>query len=197
LIADGYDIEPETERYVYGLVGAAAGVTLATTALTFKGMGEGGATLTHSGGAFGLVFGGLTQIMIEGDTDATPTRGMGYGAGAGVLAAGIVATPIQVSSSRVLLMDLGSALGGLGGAAAASPLVFGENETEPKNRLWVGAIAAGAVAGGAITYFVTQSSPESSRREQREFVALPRAGVVAASPSETGEAHPAVGGREI
>jgi hypothetical protein len=195
LIADGYDVEPESERYVYGLVGAAAGVTLATAALSFKGMGEGGATLAHSGGALGTVFGGITQLMIDGSTDDTPTLGMGYGAGAGVLAAGALATQIRVSSSRMLLLDLGVALGGLGGAAAASPLVFGEEVTAGRNRIWLGAIAAGALAGGTISYFVTQPSARSAQAQPPpSSTALPWAGVVAESTSSGGRSVPVVGG---
>jgi hypothetical protein len=178
LIAHGYDVEPESERYVYGLVGAAAGVTLATAALSFKGMGEGGATLAHSGGAFGAFFGGLTQLLIEGSTDGTPTLGMGYGAGTGVLAAGALATQLHLTSSRVLLVDLGVALGGLAGAAAASPLVFGEQVTPGRNRAWLGAIATGAIAGGTISYFVTHNVARSAEGAPPRNVALPWAGVV-------------------
>jgi hypothetical protein len=194
LIADGYDVEPESERYVYGLVGAAAGVTLATTALSFKGMGEGGATLSHSGGAFGLFFGGLTQLAIEGSTDDTPTLGMGYGAGAGVLVAGALATQIHVTSSRVLLVDLGIALGGLGGAAAASPLVFGDEVTEPENRLWIGSIAVGALAGGAVTYWITEPSSTRGDQETPRTLALPYGGVIGETTTRDGRRVPAVGG---
>lgn len=194
LIADGYEVEPESERYVYGLVGAAAGVTLATTALSFKGMGEGGATLSHSGGAFGLFFGGLTQLAVEGSTDETPTLGMGYGAGAGVLVAGALATQIHVSSSRVLLVDLGIALGGLAGAAAASPLVFGDEVTESKNRLWVGSIAVGALAGGAVTYWITEPATERGDHETTRTLALPYGGVIGETTTRDGRRVPAVGG---
>ncbi len=67
LLADGYDVSPASDRYVYGLVGASAGITLGTVPLSFKGMGEGGATLTHSGGAFGMLLGGHRA--------SSPTRG--------------------------------------------------------------------------------------------------------------------------
>jgi hypothetical protein len=186
LIADGYEVEPESERYVYGLVGAAAGVTLATAALSFKGMGEGGATLAHSGGAFGMLFGGMTQLLIEGSTDDTPTLGMGYGAGAGVLAAGALATQLHLTSSRVLLVDLGVALGGLAGAAAASPLVFGDGVNPARNRAWLGAIAVGAVTGGTISYFVTEPAARSAQGQPAPSAALPWAGLV-------GDSTPGVG----
>lgn len=194
LLAEAYDVEPESERYVYGLVGAAAGVSLATTALSFKGMGEGGATLSHSGGAFGLLFGGLTQAMIDGSTEDTPTLGMGYGAGIGVLAAGTLATQIHASSSRVLLVDLGTALGGLAGAAAASPLVFGEEVTASKNRAWLGATAAGAVAGGVITYWITEPSGDEGQNPPTRYLALPWGGVVGETTTADGRRALAFGG---
>lgn len=193
LLADGYDVEPPDDRFVYGLAGAAAGMTLATTALTFRGMGEGGATLAHSGGAFGLTLGGLAQLAVEGRTDRTPSRGMGYGAGAGVLVAGAVATQISVSSNRVLLIDLGVVLGGLTGAAAASPLVFGEEQTEGKDRAFVGSVTAGFVAGGVVAYLMTEPSERETPAEKGTRYA-PFAGVIGESLARDGRRQPVYGG---
>jgi hypothetical protein len=193
LLADGYAVDPKDDRFVYGLVGAGAGMTLATTALTFRGMGEGGATLTHSGGAFGMALGGMAQLAFEGRTDKTPTLGMGYGAGAGVLVAGAVATQLSVSSYRVLLIDLGVVLGGLTGAAAASPLVFGEEQTEGKARAWVGSVTAGFVAGGLVAYFMTEPSDKGATSDQGPWVA-PYGGVVAESVARDGRREPVYGG---
>ena len=113
-------------------------------------VGEGGAVLTHSGGAFGMLFGAGTEIAIEGSSDVTPTRGMGIGTGLGVLVAGATATQVDISSSRMLAIDLSVSLGGLSGAALASPLLFVEEPDETHTRLWVGAAALGAVAGAGI-----------------------------------------------
>lgn len=160
LIASSYDV-PESDRYAYGLLGTMAGVTLATTALSFGHMSDGGAVLTHSGGAFGTLLGGLVEATITGKTDETPHRGMGYGAGIGVLAAGTLATQIQISSSRVLMIDLGASLGALTGAAAASPLLLVDetaSNDETRNRLWLASIAAGTLVGGAVGWWTTRPS---------------------------------------
>jgi hypothetical protein len=175
LLADGYDVEPTGDRYAYGLVGAATGVTLATVSLGFEGMGDGGAALAHSGGAFGLLLGGLGEWGVEGSLDRTPSRGMGFGAGAGVLVAGTLATQIDVAPSRVLLVDLGAMLGALTGAAAASPLAFGESETEGKNRLFVVSTAAGALGGAAIAFLTTRPSAAAQAGSSRRVSARPRA----------------------
>lgn len=193
LLADGYDVEPKGDRFVYGLIGAVSGTALATTALTFRGMSEGGATLTHSGGAFGLLLGGMTQLAVEGRADTTPTRGMGYGAGAGVLVAGAVATQIHVAPSRVLLIDLGAMLGGLSGAAAASPLVFGKEHTKGKDRAWLGSVGAGMLAGGVLTFFVTEPADHESAMLCRAWP-LPYAGVIATSTRRDGRVEPVYGG---
>ena len=158
LLAESYGVTPDDEKYAYGLLGATAGVALATTALTFKGMSEGGALLTHSGGALGALMGAITQLTYEGDTEANTRRGIGYGAGAGVLAAGLLATQIEVSPSRVLLVDLGASLGALTGAAVASPLLFvdtGETLGATRQRAWLLSVAAGTLAGGAVALFMT------------------------------------------
>ncbi len=191
LLADGYNVKPKEDRHVYALLGVATGVTLATTALTFKGMGEGGATLTHSGGAFGLLLGGLGQIAIDGDTDTTPTLGMGYGTGVGVVLAGATATQLHIASSRVLLVDLGAGLGGLGGAAAASPLVFGDEPTKSKNRIWVASVTAGVLAGGTIGYLMTEPKRSSA---ELELPFLPYAGVIGQSSTSDGGSQPVYGG---
>jgi hypothetical protein len=154
LIADSYGKKIE-DRYLYGLIGATTGVGLGTVALATGKLSEGGAVLTHSGGAFGMLFGAMTEIAIDGATEGTPTRGMGFGAGAGVLAAGIVATQVEISASRMLLLDLSVSLGGLGGAALASPLLFVEESHDTHTRLWLGAVAVGAVAGGFIGWYFT------------------------------------------
>jgi hypothetical protein len=160
LLAHGYGTEPD-HRYAYGLMGATAGVGLGTVALATGGrMSEGGAVLTHSGGALGMLFGAMTEIGIEGSSDGTPARGMGYGTGAGVLAAGIAATQVDVTASRMLLLDLSVTLGWLGGAAIASPLLVVEDPDETKLRLWLGATALGAVAGGFIGWFATENDTE-------------------------------------
>jgi hypothetical protein len=200
LLADGYDVEPKDDRHLYGLVGAAVGVGLATAALTFGGMGEGGATLAHSGGAFGLLLGGVAQLAYEGRTDFTPTRGMGYGTGIGVLAAGVLATQVQTSPSRVLLVDLGASLGALTGAAAASPLLFvEESESEGRSRAWLSSIAAGTIAGGVLAFWFTR--PEEPPRLANPSLAprprlatlMPFAGVIGEQRGAAGRAGPVFG----
>jgi hypothetical protein len=156
LIAQSYE-KPRDEQYLYGLVGATTGIGLGTVALATGDVGEGGAVLTHSGGAFGMLFGAGTEIAIEGSSDMTPTRGMGIGTGLGVLVAGATATQVDISSSRMLAIDLSVSLGGLSGAALASPLLFVEEPDEAHTRLWVGAAAVGAVAGGVIGWYVSDS----------------------------------------
>ncbi len=171
LLAKSYRVQDE-DRYVYGLVAAAVGVSLSTAALTLKPMSEGGAVLTHSGGAVGTLMGGLTEMAYRGSTKITPERGIGYGAGIGVLAAGVLATQVGVTSSRMLLVDLAASLGALTGAAAGSPLLLvRERESAARNRLWLASIAAGTVIGGGIGWLTTRGSSAKSAR--RDTHALP------------------------
>ncbi len=163
LLAKSYNVQNE-DRYVYGLVAASAGVTLSAAALSFKPMSEGGAVLAHSGGAAGTLIGGLTEMAYRGSTKLTPERGIGYGAGIGVLAAGALATQVKVTSSRMLLIDLAGSLGALTGAAAASPLLLvREKESAARNRLWLASIAAGTVIGSGIGWLSTRGSTQTER----------------------------------
>jgi hypothetical protein len=179
LIAKSYEVQKE-DLYVYGLVAASAGVSLSVAALSFKPMSEGGALLAHSGGAAGTLLGGLTQMAVEGKTDITPERGMGYGAGIGVLTAGALATQVKVTSSRMLLIDLAASLGALTGAAAASPLLLVDESEDPtRNRVWLASIAAGTVVGGAIGWFSTRSAPA---KDDKPLRAMPYFNMEPANP---------------
>jgi hypothetical protein len=154
-IADGRDVQPLTDRYSWGVGGGLIGVGLATFALTQHTMDDGDATLAHSGGALGMLLGGATQFLYEGSTTGTPYTGMGYGSAIGMVAAGVLATRVHVSPSRVLLIDVGAGGGALLGAAAASPLIV-ENQTPAKTRGWMAATLAGSVAGGLATWWLTR-----------------------------------------
>jgi hypothetical protein len=162
LLAQSYDVAPE-DRYVYGIVGAAAGVASATAAVALAPMSEGGATVAHSGGAFGLGLGGLGELLVEGNTDATPVRGMGYGAISGVVLGGALATQVRAPTSRVLLIDLGASLGALSGAAAASPLLIVEEDPHPtRTRIWLSSVALGTVAGGTLAWWLTRGGEQQA-----------------------------------
>jgi len=179
LIAKSYDV-PDQDLYVYGLVAASAGVSLAAAAISAKPVSEGGALLAHSGGAAGTLLGGLTEMAVRGSTSFTPERGMGYGAGIGVLSAGALATQVDVTSSRMLLIDLAASLGALTGAAAASPLLLVDEEESPtQNRLWLASVAAGTVIGGGIGWLSTRSS---APKEGKSLHAMPYFNMEPANP---------------
>jgi hypothetical protein len=192
LIAAGQNVQPSADRYAWGVSGGLAGIALATFALTRTSMDEGDATLVHSGGALGLLVGGATEFIWLGSTTATPYTGMGYGSAIGLVGAGILATQVQVSPSRMLLIDIGTGGGALLGAAAASPLVF-ENKTEANIRGWLSATVAGSVAGGLLTWWLTrEASPNANAGHasgpDRSLPGTPTLGILGMSRSRSGSA---------
>jgi hypothetical protein len=183
LLAKSYHVQNE-DRYVYGLVAASVGVSLSAAALSLEPMSEGGAVLAHSGGAAGTLIGALAEMAYRGSTKLTAERGIGYGAGIGVLAAGALATQVKVTSSRMLLIDLSASLGALTGAAAASPLLLvREKESEGRNRLWLASIAAGTVIGGGIGWLTTQGSSKTEAVDPNRVHAAPYLGMEPADPT--------------
>ncbi|MGC4068084.1 MAG: hypothetical protein QM784_26235 [Polyangiaceae bacterium] len=163
LLARAYRVEPSTDRYVYGLGGAALGVTLSSFAIGTTEMTEGRAMMAHSGGAMGLLLGGLVDMTISGQIDHVPWHGMGYGAGIGALTLGAVATRANLSSSRVLFIDMAAGLGALAGAAAGSPFLFVEDDfiSVKRQRAWLSVVGVGALAGAGMGYYLTRHwSPE-------------------------------------
>ncbi len=171
-------------KFAYGVGSGLGGIALATAALTRNRMDEGDALLAHSGGALGLFVGGLVDLAYQGKTNVTPSTGAGYGAAIGVIGAGLLATGVQVSPTRVLLVDTGAALGALAGAAAGSPLVF-ENVTDTKNRLFLAATLGGTVIGGGLALWLTRDAkPKGS--ETAHLLGEPLAGVIGTSQTPTG-----------
>jgi len=164
LLADGYGVKPDLQ-FTYGLIAALGGVGLATTGIALGGsMTDGDAVLTHSGGGFGALFGAMAQMAARGDTAGSLTKGLGWGAGAGVVSLGAVATVVNVPASRVLLVDLSTTLGGLLGAAAASPLLLVDETDATRTRLWLASAAAGAIGGGVIGWLATAPGTEETGR---------------------------------
>jgi hypothetical protein len=176
------------ERWAFGLIGSTTGIALATLGLTLRGMSEGGALLAHSGGGLGLVLGGLTELAVRGDIYRVPFAGMGYGAGLGWLATAAVATWVRVSPSRVLSIDLGGIVGGLGGAALASPLLF-DAPTPDQQRAWLGITAGGSLLGAGVAWYMTRggsrakpTTPTSNKaRASTLDLGLPLPGVIGES----------------
>jgi hypothetical protein len=163
LIFQGRFVETsvDSDRWEFGLIGGTTGVALAGLGLALHPMSDGGAWLAHSGGALGLGFGGLVELAARGDTHTTPFTGMGYGAALGWLAAAAAATQLKVSPTQVLALDIGTLVGGLGGAAAGSPLVVHE-PTHTGQRAWVGIVAGAAIVGGGVGAWLGRSSKSTA-----------------------------------
>ncbi|HMJ56412.1 MAG TPA: hypothetical protein VK540_30300 [Polyangiaceae bacterium] len=185
-------VDPSTE-YGFAVVGALTGLGLTTASLAIGGgMSEGGALLTHSGGVFGLVLGGMTELAIrDNGFRETPHRGLGIGTAAGVLLAGAAATRLQVEPSRVLIIDLGAGLGGLAGAAAASPFIV-RDRTEGGDRAFLLTTMGTTIAGGIAAWIWTR---KSTPLPPAAALSLPRLGVavIAESPPGFGPSRPVVG----
>lgn len=188
------------ERWTYGLVGGTTGVGLAALGLTLGKMSDGGAVLSHSGGGLGMVLGGLTELGVEGDLDFVPEAGMGYGAALGWASASTIALHVRPTPSRILIMDLGAVLGGLGGAALGSPLLFDE-PTPNQQRAWLGITAGAAVTGGAVGLLWADDEPNDGRATRwpvaehepsRLEIRQPMLGVIGQS-SSTGRPQPIYG----
>jgi hypothetical protein len=184
LLAAGAQVEPFEDRYTWGVGGGLIGVSLATIALTQSPMDEGDAMLAHSGGALGLLLGGATELLDKGKTPAeiTPYRGMGLGTAIGVVGAGVLATQVTVSPSRVLLIDVGVGGGALIGAAAASPLIF-QNLKEGATRGWLTATIGGSLAGGVLAWYLTRDVPVA---KPAWLPSLPVPGVLGTTATPTG-----------
>jgi hypothetical protein len=194
LLASGHNVQPVGDRFSWATGGGLIGVGLATVALTQTPMDDGDATLVHSGAALGLLIGGASEWLIDGKTtdiaDTTPNTGMGVGTAVGMVAAGVLATRVATTPSRVLLIDVGVGGGALLGAAAASPLIFNNQRTGPV-RAWLAVSLASSIAGGGVAWWLTRD-PSPSAPPTKGLIpwlppGRPLVGVLGASPARGGD----------
>jgi hypothetical protein len=185
----GRNAQPTDQRAAWAVGGGLVGVTLASVALTRTSMDDGDAVLTHSGAAVGLVLGAAVQLIDQGSTaKGTPSSmGMGIGTAVGLAGAGVLATQLTISPSRVLLIDLGVGGGALVGAAAASPLIF-QNPDPGNVRGWLSAGIAGAVGGGVLAYWLTRDAAITGTKADLHLPGAPIPGVIGESVTRTGTA---------
>ena len=166
LIVNPEDADRPGGREMLGVVGAIGGVTLATAGLVLGDVTDGGAALTHSGAGLGLLLGGLGEMVIIGDTDATPRRGLGLGC----------------AEWRASRRD--------GGHAARRPLGDGravhrserpargprrrrarnagarESGGEPhRDRIWLSGIIVGTIAGATLSFWAADTEKSRLRAE--------------------------------
>jgi hypothetical protein len=172
----------EGEQWTAGLVSSATGLSLATLALAWRGLSEADAWMAHSGGGLGLLFGGLTEAFVRADVGRLPVAGMGYGAGLGWLGASAFAVHLRPSAARVLGVDLGVLMGGLGGAALSSPLLL-DGPTAARQRAWLGITSGGAIVGAAIGWFASRPKVDSAKPKRRaeQHVPMPMLGLLGES----------------
>ncbi|MGA2448886.1 MAG: hypothetical protein ABTD50_09445 [Polyangiaceae bacterium] len=161
LLASGQNLQPTGDRFSWATGGGLIGAGVATVALTQTPMDDGDATLVHSGAALGLLVGGAGEWMVRGKTtdiaETAPNTGMGVGTAVGLAAAGVLATRVATTPSRVLLIDVGAGGGALLGAAAASPLIFNNDRSGPV-RAWLAVSLASSVVGGGVAWWLTRDA---------------------------------------
>ncbi len=185
-ITDGVGLADSSHRHAYGLLGTATGLSLGTLAISVTEITQGGAILTQSGALFGGLFGALTERMIEANVDERPTLGLGVGLGSGTLLAGLAATLApNPSPTRVVYIDLSAVLGGLTGAAAASPVLVGNKVTQTETRVWIGSVAAGTLLGAVAGYVLTEPSDDPPAPIVVQPTAYSIPGATPTSPSVT------------
>ena len=171
------------EAWAFGLVSSVTGVTLATVGLTgARDMEAGGAVFAHSGGAVGTILGGLTEFAISGDPEEVPLGGMGYGAIAGWLLGASSAVILRVDAGNVLVVDLGMLLGGMAGAAAASPLLI-DDLSANKTRGWVAATGGGLVAGGVVAWWLAWDDGDENAEFASWRETVPAVGQIGLPPA--------------
>ncbi len=163
LLVDPADDDESGPRHLYGIAGAFGGLTLATAGLALGDVDAGGAAMTHSGAVLGLLLGGLSELIVEGDAEARPKRGMGIGALVGVVGAGAVASQFELpSATDFLFVDLSALLGGLAGAAVGTPILVTQDPSPTRDRLWLSTVVVGTLTGAGLSYWLTTAPPEPS-----------------------------------
>lgn len=165
LVAYEQDLAHASDRYPYGLIGTAVGIGVASAVSSYREVSEPQALLSHEGGAFGTLAGGLIDRLVNPDDARLPALGMGVGGSVGWLTASLIGPFLlpELSSSRVLFAGLGGSLGALAGAAVASPALVNADRREPKKEgiLFASALG-GLVLGSVVGYWFGESDPPTT-----------------------------------
>ncbi len=178
------------EQYEGGLIGAGAGLTLASVALALRrGTTEGGALIAHSGGAFGTFFGGMIEYAVRGSTERDPSVGLGYGAALGAMTGGALALAVRATPSQVILVDLGAGLGALAGAAVTSPFLFKEDKSTNDRVFVIGTMATTVVGGLVGAWYAHRGGAGRAAAPP----VLPYATMVGGAPTRDGTTAPGFG----
>jgi hypothetical protein len=132
----------------------------------------------------------MTELAIRGEATLVdpPNRGLGYGAGIGVVLAGAAAVRNDIEPSRVQAIDLGAGLGGLIGAAVTSPFIF-RQRTAAGDRAFLATTMGCTLAGGAAAYWFTRK-PAAAKTA---LPVLPYLGPIGESIAPSGERAPVIG----
>lgn len=181
LLADGFELARPARFHTSGLMGASTGLGLALLGLGVGEVHPSGALLMHSTAGLSTLLGGLGEMLVVGRADERPAKGMGLGALGGVLAGGVLAfSPELPTSSELLFVDVGALLGGLVGAAVATPVIISRNPSPARERVWLGSVTAGLLAGTGLGLWL-------SDKPQPTAAASPAAGwALRLMPAQTG-----------
>jgi hypothetical protein len=146
----------ETSRYSNGVGGGVVGLALGIVGVS-NAAGPGVAAIFGTGTFLGAIGGSLGARLVTGKLERPLTTGLGEGIGLGLLGAAVLATTVDVDPNRLVNLDLGAGLGALVGAAAATPFLL-EKPTPTTDRAFVACTLSGAVAGGALGWWLAPST---------------------------------------
>lgn len=118
-------------------------------------LSPGDASLVGSGGLWGSATGLLLLPILQPSSTDGYTLTMMLPMDAGIVLAAVVASQIDISRDRVLLMDLGALLGGLG-LGGLGIIVMDATNNFDSARIVSGLALGGIVVGGGLSLYLTR-----------------------------------------
>lgn len=150
-----------TSRYSYAVGGGLAGLALGVVSVA-NAAETNVAPIMGSGAFLGALGGALGSRLLTGNLEAPFSQGLGEGLAVGLLGATALALTADPDPNRLVNLDLGAGLGALVGAAVGTPFVV-QPKSEHGDRAFLGATLAGAIAGGAVGWWLAPSTAPSAR----------------------------------
>jgi hypothetical protein len=159
------NVQPDRDRFAWGLAGGLAGTVLSATTASLHTFSDNEAALIHSASGIGGLIGYELESIINGSVNLNFGWGWAIGTCSGYAAGSVGSFFLKpdITTSRILVTDLGFVVGTLAGVSIASPLLV-KNSSPDNSRVFLASGLGGGLIGAGIAFALSKQIGGSSSK---------------------------------